>query len=185
MNNLCEPSALNHIPLHCISYSGYRLNNDKEKALSWHIRRCSQTRVSLENNVRDACYFRNAQPPLSIFYSTTSTGAVPLWVSFLLLGQMKTSWSFVATAFLHSLNQPKAFCSACGVASVPACFSPPLHRLLCSQVFWSHAKKLHNFWQDLRPFHPEQYILLKISGERLLQVIWGDATSGFTQTRGR
>lgn len=125
MNILCEPSALSPIPLHCIGYSGYRPNYDKEKALSWHITRCSQTRCPQ----RTMC----KMPPISemfnllcLFYSTTSTGAVLLWVSFLLLGQMKTSWSFVARVFLHSLNQPTAFCSACGVASVLACSSPPL-----------------------------------------------------------
>ena len=58
------------------------------------------------------------------FYRTTSTGAVLLWLSFLLLGQVKTSRSFVARVSLHSLNQPKAFCSACGTALVRARSSP-------------------------------------------------------------
>lgn len=80
MNIWWEPSALNPIPLHCISYSGYRPNYDKE-ALSWHIQRCSHTCCPQ----RTMC----KMPPiselfnlLSLFYSTTSTGAVLLWVSF-------------------------------------------------------------------------------------------------------
>lgn len=154
MNIWCEPSALNPIPLHCISYAGYRPNYDKEKALSWHIQRCSHT----THPQRTMC----KMPPISemfnllcLFYSTTSTGAILLWVSFLLLGQMKTSWSFVTRVFLSSLNQPKAFCSACGVAPVLACSSSPFHHLLFTPVFWSQAKMLHNFWQDFGSFHQE------------------------------
>ncbi len=60
---------------------------------------------------------------LCLFYSTTSTGAVLLWVSILLLGQMKTSWSSVTRLSLRSLNQPTVFCSAWGMALVLFCSS--------------------------------------------------------------
>lgn len=88
-----------------------------------------------------------------------------LWLirsSFLILRQMKPSWSFVGKVFLHSLNQPQAFCSACGVASVLACSSLSLHRILFSAVFWSWGKMLHNFWQALRRYYQEKSILFKM-----------------------
>lgn len=124
MNIWCKPSALDLVPLRRLGSGGYRADCDNRKALSSHtFGGAAKLGVLWENNVRDASCFRNVQPPLSFFYSTMSTGAVLLWVSFLLLGQMKTSWSFVARVFLHSLNQPTASCSACGVALVLVCSS--------------------------------------------------------------
>lgn len=145
MNILCSPTALTPVLLRCISYMG-----------KWPA-------VKLgflgEQCARMLLLFRNVQTKNASFFlllnTTASTGAVLLWVNFLLLGQMKTSPSFVATVFLRSLNQPKAFCSACGAALVLPC-SSPLHHLLFYLLFWSQAKMLHTFWQDLRPFQQAQ-----------------------------
>lgn len=155
INNWCGPSAVNTVPLRCITYSSFGP--------------CS---VSSENKVRDSGYFRNAQPPFVFSFDTRSTGAVPtLSEIFFFLGRMKTSLSFVARAFLHSLNRPREFCSACGVASVLAGLSPPLCRLVCTEVYWSWAKVLHISWQDRTPFHKEViYIIENIGCSRSLEV---------------
>lgn len=146
MNILCSPTALNPVLLHCISYMG----KWPAVKLGFLGEQCARTLL----------LFRNVQTKNASFFlllnTTASTGAVLLWVNFLLLGQMKTSPSFVATVFLRSLNQPKAFCSACGAALVLPCSSPPLHHLLFYLLFWSQAKMLHTFWQDLRPFQQAQ-----------------------------
>ena len=53
----------------------------------------------LRENCARRLLFQRCSTSFVFFYSTTSTGAVLLWVSFLLLGQMKTSRSFVARVF--------------------------------------------------------------------------------------
>lgn len=77
MNTWCEPSALNSIPLHCISYSGYRPNYDKEKALSLNIWRCSQTWCP-QRTTCETAPISEMFNLLCLFYRTASTGAVLL-----------------------------------------------------------------------------------------------------------
>lgn len=106
----------NPVLLHCINYMG----KWPAVKLGFLGEQCARTLL----------LFRNVQTKNASFFffffflnTTASTGAVLIWVNFLLLGQMKTSPSFVATVFLRSLNQPKAFCSACGAALVLPCSS--------------------------------------------------------------
>lgn len=146
MNILCSPTALTLF--FCAA------------SVTW-VSGLQSNWVSLENNVQERCFCSEMfKQKMLLFFlllnTTASTGAVLLWVNFLLLGQMKTSPSFVATVFLRSLNQPKAFCSACGAALVLPCSSSPLYHLLFYLLFWSQAKMLHTFWQDLRPFQQAQ-----------------------------
>ena len=97
---------------------------------------------------------------------------------------MKTSCSFVSRVFLHSLNQPKAFCSACGGATVLACSSPPLHLLLSPPVSWSQGKMLHKFWQDLSTLFKNNRFIWWCIDALLLQVTRGEVASSFPQTWG-
>lgn len=158
MNILCEPSALNPILLDCIGYSGYqpaaKLGVLREQCVR-HIlfQKCSTSFVFT------FLFF--------FFYRITSTGAVLLWVSFLLLGQVKSSWSFVARVFLHSLNQPKAFCSACGTTLVLACSSPSASALPGLLITSQDGTKILTRSEALSS---GVILFIKAVGERVLQI---------------